>query len=155
MLLAPLSQTRLWTVRLLRGVGFLVFLAGFVAFDCCMLEHEYAIAVATLAGCLVLGPLITLDTWRRQVVGVVVMLFVFLGLLTGTAIYFAMFYLDWFRSVFNHKGSGEAGWMLFVSAFAVGGGFVGYGLTRLVGRWFGPGLRSRQGREGTGGGSNP
>ena len=57
------------------------------------------------------------------------------GLALGVAIYFRMFHWDWFEQIFNDKGAGPAGLMMFALAGLVSGGYLGF---RFIARFTGP-----------------
>ena len=132
------TSSATWVSLVLKSIGAVVFLVGFVTFDYFMFEHEYAAAIVVLAACLLLAPFLVADSWQGRSAGVVVMLFVFLGLLAGTAVFFSMFNFHWFDRVFNNKGGGLAPWAIFLFVFAGIGGYSGYGCVRLIAWWRGP-----------------
>jgi hypothetical protein len=111
--------------HLLRGIAVLAFVAGMIAFMFFMSEHQFLPAVVVLGICLTSMPLIP-EGQGDRLVAALNMFCGFLGLLAGVVIYFAMFSFSWFAAIFNGKGGGPAGLLLFAISFAFAGGYLGY-----------------------------
>ena len=78
-----------------------------------------------------LAPLFAKASWTQRATLSLSVPFVVLGGVGGFFLYFWMFSFSWFEAVFNNKGGGPFGLILFVSGFALaGGGLGGYCIHR-------------------------
>jgi hypothetical protein len=70
---------------------------------------------------------------RERLAWSLIMPFAVGGLVGFVLLYFQLFYFNWFKLIFNDKGSGEFGLFLFTIMGLVTGGYLGFGILRLVG----------------------
>jgi hypothetical protein len=82
-------------------------------------------------------PLAAAGTWQERLTASFIMPFVGLGFVLGVVVYFAMFRFTWFEAVFNNKGGGPLGLILFASSFSLAGGYLGHRCVHLVSRFLG------------------
>jgi hypothetical protein len=109
--------------------------AGAIAGAFWLLLHRYPIsgaAIFTVA--LMVIPLFGESSWRERLANCLIMSFGVAGLYGGVGIYISLFRFEWFYDIFNNKGAGPLGLMVFAFSFAVGGGYLGCGCVALAGR---------------------
>ena len=110
------------------------FVAGIVLSIKLFLDRQYLLALATCSATLMVIPFCgdNTDSLRDRILFSLTMPFGLFGLLAGVAIYFAMFNFAWFESIFNSKGGGPFGLMMFGLAGVLPGGYIGYKLLSYV-----------------------
>jgi hypothetical protein len=73
------------------------------------------------------------STIRERIAASLVMPFALGGLAAFVLLYFQLFHLAWFEAIFNNKGSGEFGLIVFAIVGFVVGGAIGYRIVWSVG----------------------
>ncbi|MEL6108503.1 MAG: hypothetical protein AAFU85_20960 [Planctomycetota bacterium] len=111
-------------VFLYLGYFFLVSMRG----------RQWIEATTYLVGSLSATPWVLHDSKARHcLAGSVVIAVGTLCAAASQVCYFAMFEFEWFNDIFNGKGAGEFGMLLFGGIAFAGSGYVGWRLLALVG----------------------
>jgi hypothetical protein len=110
--------------QVLRGIGVLAIAAGLIVYLYCMSQGRLYLAAVVLGVCVTSMPLIPEGKGDR-LVAVLTSFCGFLGFLAGVVIYFAMFNFSWFWVIFNGKGGGPLGLILFAVSFTLVGVYAG------------------------------
>jgi hypothetical protein len=128
------------TTRVLRLVFNTVVVLGFTSLMAgaiwLLLNRHLVAAALVCTTSLMTIPFAAQGSWRERILASLVMPFSMAGLVVGVTLYFLLFYFSWFEAIFNSKGSGPFGLIVFAFAFAGGGGFVGYRCVDLAVRVF-------------------
>ena len=129
------TTVRMKVTRFVFGsIVVVAFVAGLVVSIKLFLGRQYLFALATCSAALMVIPFCGDNThaWRDRILFSLTMPFGLFGLLAGVAIYFAMFNFAWFESIFNSKGGGPFGLVMFGLAGVMPGGYIGYKLLSLL-----------------------
>ena len=106
----------------------LVFVAAWLAVlaaSLSMAAHQrYVWAAAGTAACVVTIPLSSRRSWRERAALSAILLCGLIGLAAGVTGYFSLFRLAWFDSVFNDKGTGPLGLIVFALGGATAAGWL-------------------------------
>ncbi len=133
------SDKKLTKVTVSRTPAIRIILAGtavasFFGLGCLFLQsmktRDWAMAILTVVGGLSVIPWASYQASARDCwTGTLSLTVGSLGAIGAVVIYLTLFYFDWFREIFNHKGSGPIGMFLFA---ALGFGVGGYATLRLL-----------------------
>lgn len=128
--------------RIVLRAGVVVFFTGLLGLCVGLYDHGYPRLVATIAliGFMAAAALAG-HSWRERVALALSVPFFVAGGAAGFLVYLGLFSFRWFEAIFNDKGSGPLGLLIFVCGFAVAGGLGGawvleraFGLRRRPGR---------------------
>lgn len=95
------------------------------------LDRQWAVSFLPVTLALMLIPFVDHSSSLRERVGVsLIMPFALSGLVLFVVLYFQLFHFDWFKAIFNGKGSGPFGLVISVFLGIAAGGYVGYWVIR-------------------------
>lgn len=98
------------------------------------LNRQWTVSFFPVAFALMIIPFADHSSALRERVGVSLIMPFALGGLTGfVLLYFQMFNFHWFEAIFNGKGSGPFGLIVFAIFGSAVGGFIGVRIVRLSG----------------------
>ena len=116
--------------KILAGTAVASFLGLGLLFLQSMKTRDWAMAILTVVGGLSVIPWASYQASARDCwTGTLSLAVGSLGAIGAVVIYLTLFYFDWFREIFNDKGSGPIGMFLFA---ALGFGVGGYATLRLL-----------------------
>lgn len=106
----------------------LVFVAAWLAVLAASLsmaaDQRHAWAAAGITTCVVTIPLASRRSWRERAELSAILFCGLIGLVAGVTCYFSLFWLAWFAWVFNDKGTGPLGLIVFALGGATAAGWL-------------------------------
>ena len=106
----------------------LVFVAAWLAVLAASLsmaaDRRYVWAAAGTTACVITIPLAGRRSWRERSALSAILLCGLIGLAAGVTCYFSLFWLPWFDSFFNDKGTGPLGLIVFALGGATAAGWL-------------------------------